>query len=87
MLANFDLRGPTFRRWSVIAIAALEILTTIRAWIVLRPWTVLPTLGAAASVEWLGYTLLPLLPYALIYFIRVRQPAAKATSASSGEER
>ena len=85
LLAHFDLRGPTFRRWSVIVIAALEGLTVLRTWIVLQPWTLLSTRDTVVSIEW--YTFLYLLPYALVYFVRVRQPAAEVSTAPENEDR
>ena len=85
LLANFDLRGPVFRRWTVVAIGALEGLHFLRA--VLKGLALLSTAILTTSFEVLGVLGLSLLPFALIYFVRVRQPAAKVPVTPPREER
>lgn len=68
LLANFDLKGPEFRRWSVGIIAGLKVL-------VLLPSLVLVADDTTLLLPFLLVSVLAfLLPIALVYLVRVRRP-------------
>ena len=71
LLANFDLRGPGFRWWSVGIILGLKVL-------VLIPFLVFDAGDTAYPLLFLmGSVLAVLLPIALVYLVRVRRPDAQ----------
>lgn len=71
LLANFDLRGPGFRRWSVGIILGLKVL-------VLMPHLALGSGDTAYPLLFLlGTVFATLLPIALVYLVRVRRPDAQ----------
>ena len=79
LLANFDLRGPGFRRWSVVVIAALKGLALLSS-------LVLVASGAAyAALLLLGIVVFFLLQLFLVYIVRVRHPTAQVPPVLSGE--
>ena len=78
LLANFDVRGPLFRRSAAAAVVVLEGLVYL-------PLLLAPALFfLPQSVVFL---LLFPLQLILVYLVRVRQPGGEAPPAPPGEER
>ena len=85
LLANFDLRGPSFRKASALVVVALHGLSVL--------WLPLQALANGLSGTFVAALLLPValvtfaLPLVLVYLLRVRQPEGGAPRVSTSEQR
>ena len=79
LLANFDLRGPAFRRWSVVGIVALKGLAVLSTLVLVGS-----SEAYSALLVWAVFFLL--LPLFLVYVVRVRHPTAQVLPVPSSEE-